>query len=398
MFPRIALVEDFWRVNSYGYPCFFSAQDNAKQAWRTFLSFFDYSQYVAVKDFWASGAAPWRLSSNAVESWKATFEEFGLLHVESGSNLVTITPGGIQLREAAERGDRDAFAWIGLQLLLRYPLRGPRRPKSPAHDGSDLLLYRFFFSALLDIGNHVWWTELERILCRVFSRSAAADAIADVSELRADPSLIARVPLPAERKGGFYNSINQVVVHAGMYHFLLGTDDLTCPYGVTEPRRRHSIRDEWIALVREALNFVDPHGQCGSGGSAVGRLPSAPALKNEHEYFEYLGAAVPVRSAPSGAAIPQVNLDGQDVILLSTPAHYQPSAGSIEGPMSILCRLGKGQRLILGHDEHWTYLVVDKTVIGAGVVRVHVRRARPITNIGIVRNLFGAPSDEGKSE
>ncbi|HMN15372.1 MAG TPA: hypothetical protein PKD55_23895, partial [Bellilinea sp.] len=157
-FPRASRALDYWRVNSYGYPCYFSESEKSLEAWTTLLSFFDFAQYDALKQYWASPSAPRRLSSHAVESWKATFEEFGLLYVESGSNRITITPAGLQLREAAERNDQTEFAWIGLNLLLRYPLRGPRRPKSEAHKDSDLLLYRFWYAALLDLDGYIWWT------------------------------------------------------------------------------------------------------------------------------------------------------------------------------------------------------------------------------------------------
>src|SRR5947207_993183 len=103
---------DYWRVNSYGYPNPFSSSQNARQAWETFLSFFDFSSYRKLKEFWESGDAGRLLDSHAVESWKATFEEFGLLYVLSRTNEIQITPAGIQFREAAEARDQDEFGWI----------------------------------------------------------------------------------------------------------------------------------------------------------------------------------------------------------------------------------------------------------------------------------------------
>ena len=100
IFPRAARALDYWRVNSYGYPCFFSDHEKSQEAWATLLTFFDFTDYEALKASWSKPGAPRQLSPHAVESWKATFEEFGILFVESRSNRITITPAGIQLREA----------------------------------------------------------------------------------------------------------------------------------------------------------------------------------------------------------------------------------------------------------------------------------------------------------
>src|SRR6266567_407276 len=88
--------QDFWRVNSYGYPNPFNPDTKSQEAWATFCSFFshDNAAYTSLKAFWASSKAPRKLDGHAVESWKATFEEFGLLYVISRSNTITITPAG----------------------------------------------------------------------------------------------------------------------------------------------------------------------------------------------------------------------------------------------------------------------------------------------------------------
>src|SRR5579885_3166965 len=172
--------QDYWRVNSYGYPNPFVQERKAKEAWVTLKSFYerDYGAYTSLKEFWESHR-PRKLDSHAVESWKATFEEFGLLYVISRSNKITITPAGKQFYEAAVQEHEEDFVWIGLNLLLRYPLQGPPRGrhKSPAHGTSDLLPYRFLYSAMRDLGDYFWWTELERVFCRVFATSEAKPAV-----------------------------------------------------------------------------------------------------------------------------------------------------------------------------------------------------------------------------
>jgi hypothetical protein len=394
VFPRAARALDFWRVNSYGYPCFFSASVNSQEAWNTLLSFYEFTDYETLKTYWASNQAPRRLSSNAVESWKATFEEFGLLYVESRSNRISITPAGHQLREAAERDDQSEFAWIGLNLLLRYPLRGPRRPKSEAHSESDLLLYRFWYAALLDLDGYIWRTELERILCRVFHTNEGVDAIEDIRILRTNPDFIGQVNIPVrQRQGAFYNSLNQVAVHAGMNHLLLGGEDAECPYGVTEPKRKHFIRRDWLGMIRRALSNSGGSDQCATGGSATARLPAAPVLRDENAYFEYLGARVVPMSAAVAPALSAVDLHGERVFILSMGIHYELQSGTvITGPVAALCQLARGQRIILSHDERWTYLIEAKELVDAHSVSVRVRQARPITNIEVIRSLQGDPS------
>lgn len=378
-------------MNSYGYPCFFSDSEKSQEAWTTLLTFFDFTDYEALKSFWSSPGAPRQLSSHAVESWKATFEEFGILYVESRSNRISITSAGTQLREAADRDDRDEFAWIGLNLLLRYPLRGPRRPKSEAHKNSDLLLYRFWYAALLDLDGYVWWTELERILCRVFLTNEATDAIEDIRMLRTHPELISQVRLPVDqRQGGFYNSLNQVAVHAGMNHLLLGSEDLQSPYGIIEPKRRHFIRRDWGGMIRKALSSSGSSDQCATGGLAIARLPAAPHFDSEGDYFAYLGAPVTSMSAYVTSSLATVDLQGEKVFFLSEGENYQLlDTQSIVGPIATLCQLARGQRIILSHDERWTYLVEAKELVDANVVRIKLRRARPISNIEVIRALRG---------
>jgi len=354
------------------------------------LSFYDYQKYDALKDYWASKASPWRLSSNAVESWKATFEEFGLLYVESGSNRISITPAGAQLRDAADRSDQTEFAWIGLNLLLRYPLRGPRRPKSETHRDADLLLYRFWFTALLDLEGYIWWTELERILCRVFQTSEGQDAIRDIIALRANPTLLAKVNLPvAQRAGAFYNSLNQVVVHAGMNHLLLSGDDSECPYGVGEPKRRVFVKRDWLGMIRKALSVSSVSDHCHSGPLTVAQVPSAPYFQDEVSYFAYLGGTVTSFAAATPTPIATVDFQGERVFVLTTGKHYEvDSELAIRGAIATLCQLAKGQRLALSHDERWTYIIEQKELISAKLVRIRIRRARPISNPAILKTMW----------
>lgn len=391
---------DFWRVNSYGYPNPFRSDARSQEAWQTFRSFYqnDQGSYRSLKSFWESPKAPRKLDSHAVESWKATFEEFGLLYVISRSNTITVTPAGRQYYDAVEENNRDDFVWIGLNLLFRYPLQGPPRgrSKSVAHSDADLLPYRFLHSAMRDLGDYFWWTELERILCRVFSTSAARAAIDAIRDLRANPSKLEEHPLLVDRRrGAFYNSLNQVANHAGMNHLVLEQENEGEHYGPNERRRRHFINRDYLSLVSAALGDTTSLTSCDVSALFVDRLPTAPVFMEEQAYFDYLGAVVPSLAAAGTSATPEaVTLAGDTVFVLSSGEHFESvSAGDrervVQGNTHALCRIARSHRVILSTDLNWTYLVVGKDLVGPTAVRLSLRRARPITNIEPIKTLFG---------
>ena len=386
----------FWKVNSYGYPNPFNPDVKAQHAWETFLSFFDFASYAELKAYWESGNAPRRLSAHALESWKSTLEEFGLLYVISGSGVVTITPAGRQFRAAAEGGRHEEFAWIGLSLLLRYPLRGAPRGGPARHGGTDLLLYWFIYVALLDLENTVWWTELERVLCTVFTRAEAVEALQIVRQLRARTIVPSDVPLVADRRGAFYNSLNQVVVHASMNNYILGRSTVDVFYGESEISRRHWILPEWRDLVVDALGGAG--NECDDSGSLVARMPAAPVFKDERSYFEYVGAPVGPRPVAVDD-LEHVALEGKGVALLREHSHYEWGAGNVlAGNMRPLCQLRVAQRVILGHDLKWSYVVQAKQRTGVDSLQVTVRRGRPISSpVPLYRFLTeGKPDDPNR--
>jgi hypothetical protein len=395
----LAQTRDYWRVNSYGYPNPFMQESKPQEAWLTFKSFYerDNGEYTSLKDFWESNPRR-RIDSHTVESWKTTFEEFGLLYVISRSNRITITPAGKQFYEAAVSEREDDFVWIGLNLLLRYPLQAPprRRSKSRAHADSNVLPYRFLYSAMRDLGDYFWWTELARIFCCVFATSEAKAAVEAARHIRQEPSQIAAFPLPADqRKGGFYNSLNQVILHAGMNHFILVQDDESEHYGPNEPRRRHFINRKYLSLISVALGDSLTPTDCAASAMYVDRLPTAPSFEDEQAYFDYLGAAVTgLREVTSAAAPQTVRLAGDTVFVLKEQEHFEGVTATamertIRGKTSVLCRIARNHRVILSSDTMWTYLVTGKDTIGADTVRLSLRRARPISNIEPIETLLG---------
>lgn len=392
--------QDFWRINSYGYPNPFNTDTTSQEAWATFCSFYenDKGSYTALKAYWSSHKAPRKLKYHAVESWKPAFEEFGLLYVISRSNTISITPAGKQFYAAANQRNEQDFVWIGLNLLFRYPVQGPPRgrSKSAAHEAANILPYRFLYSAMRDLGDYFWWAELERIFCRVFSTSEAPSAIEAIRHLRANPSDLERFPLPADkRKGAFYNSLNQVANHAGMNHLVLLQDNESEHYGPNESRRRHLINRDYLSLVSAALGDSTIPTDCSGSAMYVDRLPTAPAFKDEHSYFEYLGEAVPVPTTAGATVTPQaVNLAGDTVFILKSGEHFDPISiaeqeRTVQGKTFTFCRIARNHRVILSTDLNWTYLVIGKELTGPYTVKLSLRRARPITNMEPIQVLLG---------
>jgi hypothetical protein len=385
--------KEFWRVNSYSYPCYFSDNDKAQEAWSIFLSFFDYTAYDEIKDYWDSDSAPRRLNPSALESWKATFEEVGLLYVISRSNTISITPSGHAIKELADSDNVNGFVWTGINLLIRYPLRGPRRVRSELHGNSDLFLYRFIFSAILELDNYLWWSELERVLCRVFSTDQTLEAIADIKALRADPSRITEISLPAsQRKGAFYNSLNQVCNHASMNHLLIETMRDENPYKQYlegESDKRLNIRAEWLPLIKKALISDAPSALCSSGGSRIAALPKYQTFDTEQDYFNFLGAPVADIENSGTTFLGSINLNGELVVHLEEGDNFTDFTGnSISGPQTSLCQLAKLQRVILDTDKRWTYLVTDKKVVSPSHVTIQLSKARPITDYNLILKLL----------
>lgn len=386
-------INPYWRVNSYGYPNRFSSEPRAIQAWQVFESFYRFSSYHSLKAYWASQEAPRILHGHAVESWKATFEEFGLLYVLSGRDTITITPGGIQFINAAEAGRELEFGWIGLNLLLRYPLGGFRRRTVQ----SDLLLYWFFYAALRETRNYYWWSELEKVLCKIFLVKEASRAVDLINQLRSGTNAITDIPSAGPSgRGDFYNVLNQVIVHAGMNYLLLNrsTSDSFYPHVSKEPCIQ--IIPKWVEMIDVALGGATKNDDCENQTTFISRMPSAPKFdKNELDYFAYLGAEVHEIKLPSTNSMPSSHIiDGGNVALLKQGIHYiMPDNLVIEGSIAQLCQLSKGQRLILSHDTQFSYIVENKIRIDPYRINIKLRRGRPITNSRLIVDLLRGEND-----
>lgn len=385
-----------WRVNSYGYPNPFSSDKDAQKAWQILLSFYDCTSYSEVKRYWESPSAPFSLSKNSVESRKASFEEFGLLYVLSGSNSIHITPAGHQLRAAVEGARQQEFAWIGLSLLLRYPLRGPRpqrwRSVAPEQERSDLLLYWFIYAAMRELSNYLWWSELARVLCMVFRVADAAQAIDTIRELRSGRRPLETLRSPAvdqqgQDRASLYNVLNQVMVHTGLDYMLLDKDTNEGLY--PGDRTRFTIRNEWLPLIDRALGDTVDGVECNNQTQFISRMPIAPSFEgDEQAYFDYLGAPVSL-DATSTREYGTTTLGGGTVSLLRAGIHFtRRSAQEITGSISQLCRLAREQRVVVSDELSYTYIVENKRRSDSNEIIVTLRRARRITDQAYVRSLL----------
>lgn len=384
-----------WSVNSYSYPNPFRSSATAQDSWEMLQSFAERSSYDAVKQFWDENP-PRRVRPHAVESWKATFEEFGLLYVVSGTGAIVITPAGRQILAAAEADDEKEFAWIGLNLLLRYPLRGEagRRPRDEEHADSDLLPYWFLHAALIELDGF-WQQEFFRVLSHVFRRSAAVGGVEIVQHLRAGTKDIKSYPDPSSGKSGrVYNALNQVFVHGSLNHMLFTSSRQGSRYFDGEKENWWYLRTEYSGLVELALGGPAspvPNG-CGAQSTLMKRMPEAPRFTDEGEYFDYVGARVlsfaEAERRSAGSAAPAVEYGGEMVFLLTQHLHFtRIDETHIVGSIQTLCVLGTGQRVLVSDNSESTYIVSTKLLMGSDV-EVVLRRARPITDAAYVEQLF----------
>lgn len=378
---------DTWRVNSYGYPNPFQETPKyrvkASQAWDMFKSFVDRTSYREVKTFWETHPQR-RVDAHTVESWKATFEEFGLLYVLQREDDIVITPGGLQQWAFAQANAMDEFCWVGVNLLLRYPLYAvpERRSRGPRFASSDLLPYWYLFASLLDNGG-LWQSEYYHI-ATAFTVDEARQRAALIPAVRLDTNRASELAnFGEETPSGVYNALNQVMVHGSLNHVIFSSELQDGPYG-----RRENwwyLKSAYQGLLETALGGGAgghlPSG-CAAVSSYVDRMPTAKAPMDELGYFEYLGAEVPPRGAtpPMGTALESTVIDGEWVPLLKSGRDFaRIDLAWITGKVASLCILAPEMRVICSDDLTRSYKVVQKSLDGADV-RVKLRPAKKIAD------------------
>ena len=121
-------------------------------------------------------------------------------------------------------------------------------------------------------------------------------------------------------------------------------------------------------------------------------MPTAPDFAgDESSYFGYLGAEVESKPSLTNSPLAVVKFQGENVALLVEKDDYtRLDSRSIMGRLDKLCRLARGQRVILSHDQHWSYIVQQKSRSGTDAIAVFLRRGKPITNIQPILAILGA--------
>jgi hypothetical protein len=389
----------FWRVASYGYPNPFGGA-NERRSWEIFKSFADRASYADVKSYWASRSRG-KLSAHAVESRKSSLEEFGLLYVLTATDQVVITPAGHQLLQAADTDDQQQFAWIGINLLMRFPLQGPPRARVTSNVSSDFPIYNFIYSAFAELQNVIWFEELVRVLAGVTNIAAAQAAIEKIRELRAGTDNFDSYPPMPDLEGAYYNSMNQVINHVGLGGLIVDSARGGSPYANSSLDRKNILRSSFSELVRLAIGQHGDEAQIGDDcvvvDQFIGRMPTVPIFNDELSYFRYLGAAVPDLEEARGQvqkSLPQVLFGQENVSVLTESVHYALEGTTIAGQVAVLCRIARGQRLILSHDTEWTYKVRDKARVDDGRIAISISRSKPISSPEALQPYFERDEDE----
>lgn len=224
-----------WEVNSYGYPNPFGG-DKAVLAWRILLTFAENDSMTELKTAWESGAYGKKISSSGIGSWKASFEEFGLLFVESRTDLINITPNGAKFIQAGKIDDEQSLFQSGVSSLLRYPLKGPPSPPRPSrgveHKKSDILPYWLLYAMMLELDGKLYRSEIDNIISRIFLLSEVDEAVRLIKKLRSGELDYSKTMKEREltSQGKFYNTMNQIVVHASMNYLIWNKETTLYPH------------------------------------------------------------------------------------------------------------------------------------------------------------------------
>lgn len=382
-----------WLVNSYGYPNPFGSS-KAILAWRILLTFAENHSLSQLKIAWQNGTYDKMMSASGIGSWKASFEEFGLLYVETRTDLINITPNGKRFIEAGKANDEQGLFEYGIASLLRYPLKGPPSPPRPSrgveHKNSDILPYWLLYAMMLELDGRLYRKEIDNIISRIFSLSEVEEAVTLIRKLRAgelDYSITMNERELASH-GKFYNTMNQIVVHASM-NYLVWNQDVT-PYPHTNENTKvyTFVADKKDYIIQQMGGLAGGF-ECEEKPSFLARVPEAPAISSELDYFAYLG----MNQITTGNVVkdPLVKLfNGTNYSLLVSDVNYK-YVGPLEisGTISQLCRLSIGQDLVLSHDtEKWLYKVDKKIRKADGTISIILRTGKPILNKNIIKSLF----------
>ncbi len=365
-----------WNIQSISYPNPLAAGQTEWEKLELFVEFESYSE--AREALTPAG----HQKTTKVETMKAAYESFGLLWVHDDE--IRVTPGGEQYIAAVRAGDEAEAAWVGLNLLLRCPLAGPRG--TWPHADSDLPVYWGILAVMLDADWQLYWEELGRAVARATTRADLPGALDTVLRLRAGTLSLGKVPAPGNHHhGDLYNRLNMAMHHLGLARMLTSkaNDDLYVQQG--GKRRVDRIVSGWPKeLIEDALGGAETCGGL-AAGRWVDRVPAALTAIDVEERFAVLGAAVPPRPTDQ-SEIASTQIAG-DLTWMIDPARVTVSGMHVIGAPSVMCSMAVGHRVALRGETQTTFIIKSKE-IAAGGVQVVLRPARRISDAARVETIF----------
>jgi len=364
-----------WNIQSISYPNPFGERETE---WRKLEKFVGFESYAKSREALTPREHQRRTK---VETMKAAYESFGLLWVDG--DKIRVTPGGRQYIDAVQSGNQEEAAWIGLNLLLRCPLAGPRG--NWTHPDSDLPIYWGILAVMLDADGELYWEELGRALAWVTAREDLRQAVDTVLAMRSSTLSLSEVePLGDHHHGNLYNRLNMAMYHVGLGRMLTERDSDPRYVEQGGKRRVDRIRNGWQRqLIETALGGAV---NCDSlpTGSWVDRVPAALDAADVEERFEILGAAVPPPQPAPTVASARL---GDDMTWMVDPARVPVSGMRITSSPTVVCGMAVGHRVALRGEAQRTFIIKNKQLAGDGV-EVVLRPARRISDPTRVENVF----------
>jgi hypothetical protein len=363
-----------WNIQSISYPNPFGERETE---WAKLEEFVEFESYAQAREVLTP---PEHKKTTVVETMKAAYESFGLLWVDG--DTIRVTPGGRQYIDAVREGNEKEAAWIGLNLLLRCPLTGPRGKWVPRD--SDLPIYWGILAVMLEAGGELYWEELGRALAWVTAREDLRQAVDTIEALRDGSLSLSEVEAPGDHHhGDLYNRLNMAMYHIGLGRMLTEKVNDDRYVGQGGKPRVDRIRGGWQRqLIETALGGASCDGL--PTGGWVDRVPAALDAAEVEERFAILGAAVPPPQSATKVASTRL---GGDMTWMVDPAQVTVAEMRITGPPTVMCGMAAGHRVALRGEGQRTFIVKDKQLAGEGV-QIDLRPARRISDPARVEKAF----------
>ncbi|MDI9896005.1 AAA family ATPase [Rhodococcus sp. IEGM 1381] len=129
------------------------------------------------------------ITDQRLRTWKKTFEEAGLVYVDSDTKTINSTRLGSEIRQSIVsirrqiEGTQDHIASLALQVLSRQTLANPFAPrKYPDH--TDIHPFRAVLIAARALENKIHWDEVNRVLIWLLREVDLQPAISRIRQIR----------------------------------------------------------------------------------------------------------------------------------------------------------------------------------------------------------------------